>query len=350
MSKVEQVEDNYKIQILKHENIPERFKDLVKEGEMLLKARSLTTDFLPEKWLKQLAKDSVNGRVLYRHRDPESEKWRGRPFGRILESEVVEFETEDGEKKGALDTWYRIFGEVKEEKTLQEYILKNQEKGNDIGISKGYIRNRKNGEIVRVFHLEDSITDIPECKRCVTQEVIQLEEESMPKDKDEIDEESKEIEKLKEELEATHLRLEEKDTELTELGEKIKKFEEIVEEKDEEKVSLEDKVIELKDQIGKFEESLIYMEKKPFLEELKKLEDPEIFELEKDRDIKWLKERLEKKKSEAEKATITTKSLEEEREDIEKNEEAVDVGTDKAFRNNPQLLKLIKQLKEEGEI
>lgn len=346
-----EAEDNYSIQIFENESqIPERFRDKIKEGEMLLKARSLTTDFLPSEWLKELAKDSYNQRLLYRHKDPESEKNRGRVYGRILETEINKFE-KDGVEKEAIDTWYRIFGDWEEEKTMQKYLKKSHEKGEEIGISKGYIVNKKNGTIVRVLALEDSITHIPECPLCVTQQIIQREKTM---DNDNIDKETEEIKKLREELESATLKLEDRDKAYSELEEKIKEFEKLVESKDEEKTTLEDKVVSLQDSIGKFQDSLTYLEKKPILDEIKKLEksqniyEESIFEFEKKWEMKKLEDRLQNLKERAKEPKIITKTLEEEREELEKNENEKAIPLEKAFRGNPTLLKIMKEQKDQG--
>jgi len=356
---MENSEVNYSIEICEKESqVPERFRNRVKDGELLVKARALTTDFLPSEWLRELAKDSENGRLLYRHRDPESEKWRGRPFGRILETEIVEFEDKDGKKKEGMDKWYRVFGETDIEKTMQEFIKKRHEKGEDIGISSGYIVNRKNGIITRVFHLEDSITHIPECPQCVTQEVIQLEEnKNMPNE--EVDKEAKEIEKLQEELESAKLQLEEKDSAVKKLEDKILEFEKLIGKNEEEKLGLEDKHIKLSDelrgQITKLEEKIVSMEKKPFLDQIEvkekvlNLYNAEIFEFEQKRSVEWLKTRLDELVKKESLPSIITKSLSEEREEVEEKEKEADVGT-KAFRNDPQLKARIEQLQKEGKI
>jgi len=356
-------EAEYSVEIIKNqEDIPERFKDRVKEGEMLLNARSLTTDFLPSKWLKELAEDSYNHRILYRHKDPESEKNRGRVYGRILESEITKFEGKDGKEKEAIDKWYRIFGDTEMDKKLQEYIVKKHEKKDPIGISSGYIVSRKNGEIVRVIHLEDSITHAPECKQCVTQEIISLEEK---KDENMSDEEldaeaDEEIKALQDELDNHKLQLEEKDSLIKKLEEKVEEFGKIVEKKDEEKLTLEDKLLKLNDELKEakvsFEAKIDQIKKDPILEQIEKLEkdlglyQEDIFEFEKKRSMEWIQNRLQELKTKEAEPKITTISIEEERKKLEEEEKEADVGTEVAFRGNPELKRKILKYQKEGMI
>lgn len=354
-------EAEYSVEIIKNqEDIPERFKDRVKKGEMLLKARSLTTDFLPLAWLEELARDSHNHRVLYRHKDPESEKNRGRVYGRILESEIAKFEGDDGKQKQAIDKWYRIFGDTEMDKKLQEYILKTHERGNPIGISSGYIKSKKNGKIVRVLHLEDSITHKPECIQCVTQEVIELEKKDENMSDNEQIEADEEIKALQDELDNYKLQLEEKDGLVKKLEEKVGEFEGIVEKGEEEKLTLEDKLLKLNDKLtetkSSFEAEIEAIRKAPVLEQIKKLEkglglyQEDIYEFESKRSQEWLSNRLDELKTKDAEPKITTTSLEEERAKLESEEEEKDIGTKIALRNNPKLAQRIAQLQKEGRI
>lgn len=332
------------------ESVPEKYRDMINDGEMLLKAYSITDKHIPPKWIPELAEDSKNQRLLYRHRDPESEKWRGRPFGRILDAYHTTLEA-DGEEHEGIESWYRVFGDTEEEKTMQDWVKKRKEEGQKIGISKGFIVNRdKNGDIYRVFSLEDSVTHKPACKQATIEDIIQLEDLNKMENDKELTEKEKEIKKLQAKLEAATLKLEEKTETLETLEEKVKEFESMVEEKEdviekkeEEKETLEEKMIGLSDKVKRLEQEIVKKEKQPYLEELKKLEDPEIFEVVKDKDVEWIKNRLEKLKGEEYTPQVITKTLEEEKKE---NESSVPSSPpEQVFKNNPELL---KQMKSQG--
>lgn len=327
-------------------SVPEHIRNQLEEGDMLIKAQTLTTDFLPEPWLKTLAKDSLNNRVLWRHKDPESVE-KGHVYGRTLSAEVK------ANKKGKLgiESYERLFKGISPDcpqEKLKKWVKLKYEKGEDVGISKGFIVYRdKNGNIYRVFALEDSITHIPACKDCITNEVFQMEDE-----KKILESKDKEIEALQSELDQAKLQLEEKGKEFNNLKVKLEELEAIVETKETEKLSLEDRVIALKDEMKKlevhWEEKLESIKKEPYLVKLEKLEDPEIFDLIKSKDAKWLKERLEKKEKETNGGQVITKSLSEEKKELEGEEDKVkNVGIE-AFRNNPNLQALIKEMETKG--
>jgi hypothetical protein len=358
MSSVKKVKNDYSIELYENESdIPDRFRGKVQENEMLMNARSLTSDFLPKPWLSELAQDSYNQRVLWRHKDPESEEDRGRVYGRILETDIEKFEDE-GEEKEVIDSWYRLFGDTEIERKLQDYIRKKHEKGETIGISKGYIVNKdpSTGDISRVFALEDSITYKPQDKNALTQRVIQMEDEESKMTnmtKEEQEEEDKEIEQLEKELNNAKLQLEEKDEKLEELESKVSEFESLIEKKESQKMTLEDKLVDLKDQLkemeSNFEEYKERQEKETYLERVKELEksqdiyDPEIFEFEAQWSKEKLQERISKLEEREQEAHVATKTIREEREEILEEQEEHDIGADKAFRNNRELREMVKK-------
>jgi chromosome segregation ATPase len=157
-----------------------------------------------------------------------------------------------------------------------------------------------------------------------------------------------EIAKLREQLDGAKLQLEQKDAAFVKLEGKVNEYESLIESSKTEKLSLEERIIELSDSVKKFEAQFVYLEKKPYLEQLKELEDPEIFEMEKDKSVEWLKARLEKVKKEKDGPQVQTKTLEDEKaelEDTDNKEKEVPFAS--AFRNNPTLAKEIASMKEE---
>ena len=329
--------------ITDRDKVPEKYRNSLKDGELFVTVKALDTEFLPEPWLRELADDSRNQRILWRHKDPENEKDRGRVYGRILDSYVKSCPKTN---KPIMQEHYRVFGgpDNSPEKDLQDLLLKKEKDEEPLGVSKGYIVNRnKNGDIYRVFALEDSFTYKPKCKTCLTQEVITMEKDT---DKDL----KKEITDLQEKLNKAKLQLEDKDEAVEQLESKVEKFESALETTTTEKLSLEDRLIELSDQIKKFQDKFDYLQKKPYLDKLEELEDPEIFELEKGRDIEWLKERLQKRLKEKDGPQVETKTLEQERADSleeDEEEEVVPVPLAKAFSNNPKMMKDIAVMKQE---
>jgi hypothetical protein len=321
-------------------SVPKHILDQVQPGELLVVGETLNSNFLPKKWLDVLAKDSKNQRVLWRHKDPENPEVRGHVYGRIIEESVIPY----GDEEYKIKSYNRIFNgpDGSPQKDLQEYLIKAKPK--DSGWSKGFIVNRaKNGDIYRVFSLENSVTFKPACKRCKTQEVIQMES----KEEYEI-----RIKELQTKLNDAHLQLEAKDTALTALEARVGKIDTLLASKDDEKLSLEDKVIGLIDQLKSFETKFEFMQVKPIIDQLRELEDPEVFKFYEDgksRDEAWLIARLEKKKKEktGAAASVVTKTLDEEsKEQNEGDDKPKKLGLE-VFRNNPALLKKIGAMKAE---
>ena len=329
--------------ISNREDVPEKYRDKMKDGELFVTVKALDTDFLPEPLLRELAEDSHNQRILWRHKDPESEKDRGRVYGRILDSYITPC-PETG--KPIMLEHLRVFDgpEGSHEKELQSLLLKKEELEDPLGLSKGYMINKnKNGDIYRVFALEDSFTYKPKCKTCLTQEVITMED----KEEKEL---KKEIADLQERLNEATLRLEDKEDAVNKLETKVEKFESALNETTTEKLSLEDRLIELSDQIKEFESKFDNLQKKPYLDKLEELEDPEVFELEKGKSVDWLKDRINKLEKKKDGPQVETKTLNQEREEVLDNEDedpVVPVPLAQAFKNNTKLMKDIAVMKQE---
>jgi len=160
------------------------------------------------------------------------------------------------------------------------------------------------------------------------------------------------IKELQTKLNDAHLQLESKDKSLKDLESRVGKIDTLLASKDDEKLSLEDKVIGLMDQLKSFESKFEFMQVKPLLDQLRELEDPEVFKFYEDgksRDEKWLRARLEQKKKEktGAAASVVTKTLDEEsKEQNEEGDKPKKLGLE-VFRNNPKLLKQIGAMKEQ---
>ena len=338
---VEKFEEECSFEMLEDTSkVPDHIMAKLKPGEQLAIAETLNTNFLPEKWLKVLAEDSENQRVLWRHKDPENPELRGHVYGRVIQEQVVPY----GKDQYKIKSYNRIFDgpDGSPQMDLQEYM--RTAKPEDKGWSKGFIVNRnKNGDIYRVFALENSVTFKPACKRCKTQEVIQMESK---------EEYELRIKELQTKLNDAHLQLESKDKALNDLEARVGKIDTLLESKDDEKLSLEDKIIGLVDQIKSFETKFEYLQVKPLLDQLRELEDPEVFKFYEDgksRVEKWLRKRLEDKKKEktGAAASVVTKTLDEEsKEQNEEDDKPKKLGLE-VFRNNPSLLKKIGAMRTE---
>lgn len=342
---IEKLEEECTFEILEDlSKVPEHIRNQLKPGEQLAIAETLNTNFLPKDWLEILAEDSKNQRVLWRHKDPENPKVRGHVYGRVIEENVVPYD----EEKYKIKSYNRIFDgpEGSPQMDLQEYLRTAKPK--DSGWSKGFIVNRnKNGDIYRVFALENSVTFKPACKRCKTQEVIQMESKEEYENK---------IKELQTKLNDAKLQLEAKDKSLNDLEQRVGKIDTLLASKDDEKLSLEDRVIGLMDKLNSFESKFEYLKVKPILDQLRELEDPEVFKFYEDgksREEKWLLVRLEKKKKElaGAAASVETKTLDEEtKEQLEKDDDKPKKLGLEVFRNNPALLKKIGAMKAEDKI
>ena len=338
---IEKLEENFTLTILENQDsLPEEIRGKVKPGELIAIGETLNTNFLPKEWLEVLAEDSQNQRVLWRHKDPENKEHRGQVYGRVLKEEVIPDPTIPNGYK--IKSYNRIFNgpDGSPQKDFQDYLKLAEPK--DSGWSKGFLVNRdKNGDIYRVFALENSVTFKPACKKCKTQEVIQMESKEEYESK---------IKELQAKLNDAKLQLEAKDEALESLTTRVTKIDTLLASKDDEKLSLEDKVIGLVDQLNSFEGKFDYLQKKPYLDQLAELEDKEVFAFYKDgktRDESWLKKRLEDlKKKAAGAATVVTKTLDKEgKEQLEAGDVPKKLGVE-VFRNNPQLLKRIGAMRE----
>ncbi len=339
----EKIEKEFEFKILEASkfdaSIPKEIFSKLQKGDMLLRATSLTTDFLPEKWLNELAIDSINNRVDWRHKDPEV---GGRFYGRNIYNQVIDG-TGKNEGKKVIDSFYRIFGgpEGSYNDKMQRYIKLQDEHGHPVGISKSFIVNRcpKNGEINRVFALEDSITYIPQCKTCKISEVYKMEG-------NDLENKEKEIKKLQDDLNSARLQLEEKDSAFDEMKAKVEKLESGIKEKEDEKKSLEDRVVELSDNIKKLEAKMIAKEREPYIKRLEELEsDKYLFSIIKERPIEEIDARIKKLEADKTGPKVTTTTIDDEaRNSLEEGSDKKSIGVG-AFRNNPKLAKEIANMK-----
>lgn len=314
-------EEKFQLELI--QDLPEHIKLELKPNDMLLKGRSLHESFLPEPWLTELAADSRNARAIWRHKDPENPEDLGLVYGRNIHNEV---------KDGFIETYYRIFGDSEKEKKMQTLIKTKLELNEPIGISKGFIKQyNENGDIRRVISLEDSITYKPQCKSCVTQEVIQMEEKEM----------KELVEKLQKELDTTKMQLEAKDTDLAEkeanieaeksvLKEKLEELETKLKTKSTEKVTLEDKFVELNDAFKTYKLEQTVLRKQPVIDEILEYEDDSMREalrtVYSGWEIKKLEERLAENKGKEDAPAIMTKTFAQERKEAMEKLDIKDVG------------------------
>lgn len=334
MEKLEKRTQSCEFKVLENlDEVPEHIKSKVKDGELLVVAETLDSSFLPEKWQRELAEDTTNQRILWRHKDPEN-KEPGHVYGRVIEEEVV-----SKEDKLVNKSYNRIFTgpDGSAQKKFQEYLKTAKPK--DAGWSKGFLINRdKNGDIYRVFSLENSVTYKPAYKDSQTIEVYQMEQ----------DEYEQKIKTLQDELNNTKLKLEERDAELKKFETKLNEMDSLIDAKEAKKLSLEDKVIKLTDKLQEFSDKFVMLEKKPYLEGLSKHYDADILELMESKDVDWLKNKLELKEKSADPAAqIQTKTLEEESQEHVEHEDVPKEHGNEVFRNNPELLKRMAKLEED---
>lgn len=309
------LEEQFKLELV--DNVPEHLKDQLEPGDMLVRALSLHKIFLEEPWQSKLAKDSLNNRLIWRHKDPENPEHKGFVYGRNLGETVLE--------NGFSESWYRVFGGIEDgpEMKMQKLIKLSQDLGDPIGISKGFIKHYdKNGEIRRVVALEDSITYKPQCSQCITQEVvIQMEEKEM----------IEEIKKLQQELDDTKLQLEAKDktitdneetvskleTERTAFKDKLEELESKLTDSKDVKTALEGKFVELSDAFKKFKLESITAAKSPLIDQILEFEDSSMKEVLREiylgMEVVKLEERLNEVKSKDNQAKIMVRSIEDDR-------------------------------------
>jgi len=335
--------EKFTLELTNPAEVPQEVLEELEEGDMLLKARSIHEKFLPDPWLTKLAKDSEKQRVLWRHRDPEDSEKRGFVYGRNLHNTV---------KDGFIESYYKIFGGAEDtpENNLQQLIKLKLEAGEPIGISKGFLKRLdKNGDIARVISLEDSITYKPQCKQCITQEVlVEMEEKEL---KEQIEKLTQELDNAKMQLETTAVELETKEAEVKtlkkEYSAKLDELEAKISNKDAEKEAFEEKYVKLKDDFITFKATYEAEKKQPLIDELYKLErDDDLKEIYPTWEQKKLEDRLKRKKSEAEKAKVMITSLEEEKSKVEKELYEKDIGLKALQGWKPEYIEMMKQIED----
>lgn len=323
------------------------------KGDTILTAIASNADFLPFRWLKYAAKDSINQRLIWRHSDPENrrEEMTDEVFGRIITCKVKSVE-----ENPSLYTEYKLFDFTEDQRSLIELIKKRNEVEDPLGISMGYLKytDKETDEIKHITVLEHSITPIPKCKVCKTidikESVVKMEEKELKKLKDKIAE-------LEDELNG-------KSTKIEELESKVVVFEEEIKGKDGEikvsKSNFEESktmILSLKDEITELKKDLILKEKKPIIVKIYEWEqDDDLLKFYETMEIKELEARLVKVKKAREGKPIVkslSKSRDEiiEDEELEKKEKETREESIKSLaKTNPEIAKILKEMEEKGDL
>lgn len=144
---------------------------------LMLKVRSLTTEFLEKDLIKKYYKSLIGKEIRWRHVQPEL--FTGSFLGETLETWI-------DEKTGDLMSKILIHGDTKEQKKAQKWIFEQlnhkDKKKRKVGISVGFIRILDNKEkTTKVFFREQSVTPFPHCTDCGVVEIM-TNEDPNPKD------------------------------------------------------------------------------------------------------------------------------------------------------------------------
>lgn len=263
------------------------------KGRLIFEARSLNNDFLPKEWLEVIAEDSPGKTVLYRHRHPASEEHADEPiYGRVLSSRVV---NEDG--KNWVISKYMLYNTTNRHRTLIEAIEKRMQEKRNMGISMAYhvysVKNEGKSEIVGVHVLEHSVTWKPRCPLCV------ILEDGIMEDKKEDKPAEKTSDEILSQLDDKAIRLEALEADLQQKKEELEKVKRESEERAK-NIELQKKMLDsLAQKVAALEEHNKYLEKKPLIDEIIKLEpaDDVLTDFYAKQDVKFLEDRIARLKA-----------------------------------------------------
>lgn len=321
------------------------------KGDTILSAIASNEDFLPLKWLKYVAKDSINQRFIWRHSDPEKprDKMTDEVFGRVIQCEV-----KDVKRKNSLLVDYRLFNLTPNHKNLIKLIKLRNEVEDPFGISLGYqvYKDKETDEILHIVVLEHSITPIPKCVKCTTidikESVVQMEKELEKELRDKIAE-------LEDTLNGKASKVEELEAKVVTFEEEIKEKSNSIKTSEEQFEESKKLILSLKDEVSDLKRDLILKEKKPVITEIFELEqDEDLLKFYESMSIEELEKRREKIKAKHDGKPIV-KTLKQSRdetianEELEKKEkESLEESVKILAKTNPEMKKLYLEMKEKG--
>jgi len=176
------------------------------DNRFIFSAMSITKDFVLEKDLPILAKDSIGKHVVWRHEHPLIPKYNSTHiYGRVLESYA---------KDGGIFSKYEVYGHTSEHLKVRDVIRKRFELADPIKIS---MRFRQYGEEKPIHYdvVEHSLTPTPACKECRAIEILNESDKMTEKEL------AKKIQELEEQLTKKDKLLEDMETKVAEVKKEV---------------------------------------------------------------------------------------------------------------------------------
>ena len=190
------------------------------EEDFMFTAKSITKDFVCEKGLDRLAKDSLNKPLVWRHEHPVIPDFATTHiYGNVVESHVEE---------GGIISTYKVYGHTADHLKVRQVIKERHRLEEPIKISMRFRSYETSGAIIHYDVIEHSLTPTPACKDCKMIEFIH-ESDNMPET-----EQDKARAKDLEKIEALEEDLTKKEKLLEDLEIKISTLEASISEKEEE--------------------------------------------------------------------------------------------------------------------
>lgn len=225
-----------------------------KDSDFYFTAKTLTQDFECPNVLKTISKLNINQPYIWRHRHPIDPKHiKNHIYGKVVDSWFEE----------DLYTKYKVYDHTQDHKDLIELIKKKQKTGDPLGISLRYRKYRdKEGNITHVDVLEHSGTYMPKCEECKInnfEEIINEEEKNM--DGKKLEDTLKRIEELETKLDSKTDDYQNALSKIETLEDNLKTKDKTLEKTKDEKKTLEDRIMELEDSVD-------YLNKKPYIDEI----------------------------------------------------------------------------------
>ena len=207
-----------------------------KNGKTYFTAKSITKDFVCEKGLIRLAKNSVGKPLIWRHEHPILIK-KNHIYGEVVESDS---------NNSSITSTYEVYNHTKDHKKFVKILKDRKELGEPLSISMRFRTYfNENGDPVHFDVIEHSATPTPACKECVVLD-IKNEDLKMPDEK-----------KIKQEIEKLESELTKKDEILEELQDKVKELQSEISLKDEQLEKAEEEKSTVSAKLDEFKDKLL---------------------------------------------------------------------------------------------
>ncbi len=239
-------------------------------------ARSITKDFVCEKGLGRLSKDSPGKPLVWRHEHPVNPDYKSTHiYGRVLESNV---------DNGSIVSKYQVYGHTDDHRKIRKVIKKRHEINEPIKISMRFRQYGDDKDPVHFDVIEHSLTPTPACDECKVIDILN-ESDNMPEE-EKLKEVLKEIQELEKQLTKKDKALEQLESKIVTLEKQYEEATKEVETEKSQKDKIADQLLEFKDSLNelksknaKLENDMKFKGIEPLLNTLIELDGTEMKEL-----------------------------------------------------------------------